>query len=60
MTILSQKFPGLMRICDGCNALLSYDAADVYENQFIYCPICKTKLKVNVNFEYEGLNGTKN
>ena len=55
MTIVSQKFPGLLRICDGCNILLAYDSTDVYENQFVYCPVCKTKLKVNINFEYDGV-----
>lgn len=46
MTILSKTFPGLMRICDGCGALLGYDAKDIYEKKYIYCSVCKHKNEV--------------
>ena len=46
MTILSQTFPGFTRICDGCGALLSYAAKDMYEKKYIYCIVCKHKNEV--------------
>ena len=46
MTILSKTFPGFMRVCEGCGALLSYAAKDMYEKKYIYCSICKHKNEV--------------
>lgn len=46
MTILSNKFPGFIRICDECGAPLGYDAKDIYEKKYIYCTICKHKNEV--------------
>ena len=46
MTILSQTFPGLTRVCDGCGSLLSYAAKDIYEKKYIYCINCKHKNEV--------------
>ena len=46
MTILSKTFPGFMRVCDECGALLSYAAKDMYEKKYIYCSICKHKNEV--------------
>ena len=46
MTILSQTFPGLTCVCDGCGSLLSYTAKDMYEKKYIYCSACKHKNEV--------------
>lgn len=46
MTILSNKFPGLTRVCDGCGALLGYSAKDIYEKKYVYCINCKHKNEV--------------
>ena len=46
MTILSQTFPGLMRVCDECGVLLSYAAKDIYEKKYVYCINCKHKNEV--------------
>lgn len=46
MTILSQTFPGFMRVCEGCGALLGYSAKDMYEKKYVYCTICKHKNEV--------------
>lgn len=46
MTVLSQRFGGLLRICNNCNALLNYDVKDIYEKEYIYCICCKAKLAV--------------
>ena len=46
MTILSQTFPGLTYVCEGCGALLSYTAKDMYESKYIYCIACKHKNEV--------------
>ena len=47
MTILSQIFPGLTRVCEECSALLSYTAKDMYEGKYIYCIACKHKNEVS-------------
>ena len=46
MTILSQNFPGFMRVCDECGTLLGYSAKDMYEKKYVYCTICKHKNEV--------------
>ena len=46
MKVLSNRFEGLLRVCDGCGATLAYKGEDVYENKYIYCQICKMKLEV--------------
>lgn len=46
MVILSDKFPGLTRVCDGCGALLGYSTKDMYEKKYVYCTICKHKNEV--------------
>ncbi len=46
MRTLSEVFAGLVRVCDKCGAVLAYGAHDVYENKYIYCPVCRAKLEV--------------
>ena len=46
MVILSDKFPGLTCVCEGCGALLSYTTKDMYEGKYIYCIACKHKNEV--------------
>ena len=48
MTVYSQKFPGLVQICPECGALLGYNSKDIYENTYIYCPICRTKINIHM------------
>ena len=46
MIILSDKFPGLTCVCEGCRALLSYPTKYMYEGKYIYCIACKPKNEV--------------
>ena len=46
MTVLSKKFPGFLKVCEECGAVLAYVPADIYENRFIYCPICRYKMEI--------------
>lgn len=60
MTILSNKFPGLTCVCDGCGALLSYAEKDMYEKKYIYCTICKHKNEVPEIVEAQLIEVKKN
>lgn len=60
MTILSNKFPGFTRVCDGCGALLSYAAKDIYEKKYIYCSVCKHKNEVPEIVEAQLIEVKKN
>lgn len=51
MFVLSQKYPGLIAICPQCGALLAYTVEDIYENKYIYCPLCKEKIETKVVLE---------
>lgn len=39
--ILYPKYPGSILICEGCGAIVKYDAPDIYANR-VYCPQCRT------------------
>lgn len=55
MTVLSVKFPGSIHICENCGAVLAYHATDVYENHYIYCPVCKLKQQCELDLSYDGV-----
>jgi hypothetical protein len=55
MNVLAKRCPGLLHVCSDCGALLSYTIDDIYENQFIYCPICKCRQKTNLDLSYDGV-----
>lgn len=49
MEVLSQKYPGLYFICTGCGALIAHvQKNEIYEKQYVYCPICKTKNNLEI------------
>lgn len=54
MQLLAAK-PGLIHFCECCGALLSYTIDDIYENKYIYCPICKTRQPCNLDLSYDGV-----
>lgn len=55
MMVIANKIPSSLHICEYCNALLAYTADDVYENHYIYCPICKTRQRCKLDLEWDGL-----
>ena len=55
MKILSPVFPGSIHFCIECHALLAYTPQDIYENHFIYCPLCKTKQECAMDLNYDGV-----
>ena len=56
MKVLSTKHPGLWFICEQCSALI-VDVKDneIYEDSYVYCPICKNKQKLEYNKSYNGI-----
>ena len=54
MKILSPTYPGSIFICSDCNCLFSYNQNDIYENQFVYCPVCHIRQRVNLDLSYNG------
>ena len=55
MEILSKRHPGLFFICEQCSALVgNVKESDIYENEYVYCPLCKYKQKINYNKSYDG------
>ena len=52
MKILSRSFPGSLQLCPECQALLAFTPADIYDNKYIYCPLCRTKIETNMDLSY--------
>ena len=48
MIVLSDKFVGLLHVCSQCGAVLAYKGEDVYVNGCIYCPVCHSMEKCNM------------
>lgn len=55
MIVLSDRCVGLIHQCIGCGAVLAYGMADIYENFYLRCPICKEKQKVPLVWNYDGV-----
>lgn len=55
MIVLSQKFVGTPIECPNCYALLAYKLNDVYQNKYVYCPLCRTKILTNLDLSYDGV-----
>lgn len=54
MKVLSKTFCGSIIECTECHAILAYGPTDIYQNKYVYCPLCKTKLLTAMNLEYDG------
>ena len=54
MIILAQHYNGSIHRCE-CGAVLGYAPQDINEGQFIYCPVCKIRQRVNMNLNYDGI-----
>lgn len=54
--VISPKRVWPLHTCVECGALLTYDyTKDIYEDKYIYCPICKTKQVSALNLKYDGV-----
>ena len=55
MEVLSQKYPGIMIVCQGCGAVLAnIQRSDVYGANLVYCPLCKYANEIEYDKNYEG------
>ena len=48
MIIYSQSYPGLHLICTNCGCLFGFSVQEIYEDKYVYCPICREKLDSGV------------
>lgn len=56
MEVLSTKFPGIFFICEQCGALCAnVQENEIYENCYVYCPVCKTKNLLPLDKAYDGI-----
>lgn len=53
--VLLRKVPVLTHLCSNCHSLLAYQYNDIYENHFIYCPLCKSKEEILFDVTYDGV-----
>lgn len=47
MIVLSPKCPGIVVEC-ACGAVLAYNATDVYDGNYVRCPVCGEKIGVKI------------
>jgi len=56
MVVLSNKFPGIIIICQGCGCLIgNIQSSDIYAENLVYCPLCKYQNILNFNKNYNGI-----
>ena len=55
MKVLSQKPIACIQECINCHCILGYNLTDIYENKYIYCPLCKTKQECACDLSYDGV-----
>lgn len=56
MEVLSQKYPGIMIICQGCGCLIgNIKPSDIYAENLIYCPLCRFQNTLEFNKSYDGI-----
>jgi len=56
MEVLSQKYPGIMIICQGCGAVLAnIQKSDIYGANLVYCPLCKHANEIEYDKNYDGM-----
>lgn len=53
MKVLSKRFCGSIAYCE-CGAVLAFGPQDIYEDKYIYCPICNAKILTQMNLSYNG------
>ena len=55
MRVLSKKPVACLKECQECHAILAFGLEDIYENKYIYCPLCRTKQLSNCDLSYDGV-----
>ena len=55
MKVICQQPLASIHTCVECGALLYYGREDIYENKYIYCPLCKTKQECACDLSYDGV-----
>ena len=56
MIVLSEKYPGILIICEKCGAVLAaIKSSDIYGENLVYCPLCKFANQINYNKNYDGI-----
>ena len=45
--------------CPDCGALFAYNTKDIYENCFVYCPVCHARQKASIDLSYDGVIKTE-
>lgn len=54
MKIISKRPIAFMQNCT-CGCVFSYEITDIYQNKYVYCPLCRTKLTSNCDLSYDGV-----
>lgn len=54
MRVISPKPIAHIHTC-ACGCIFSYDFEDIYQNKYIYCPICRTKQESACDLSYDGV-----
>lgn len=56
MKVLSPKYPGIFFICEQCGMLAGeVQENEIYEDSYVYCPICHYRSKLEYRKSYEGV-----
>lgn len=56
MKVISQVFPGIMIVCQGCGCLIGdIKPSDIYAENLIYCPLCRFQNILEFNKNYDGI-----
>ena len=56
MEILSNKYPGIMFICEQCGAVIGdVKENEIYNESDAYCPLCRYKNTLNYVKTYNGI-----
>lgn len=55
MYALTKGYAGLVCCCGECGILFSFAAKDVYENKWVYCPVCRAKNDAMIDLSYNGV-----
>lgn len=55
IVVLSQKCVGKIQECPECGAVFAYDWGDIYQDKYLYCPVCKTKILSRLDLSYDGV-----